>query len=305
MVDRYYKLLVSMVVPLVAAVVYFKCNHALRIAFDQFYSFNREVYPQYTSGLGENIAQPFINAVQNFFNIIANNFNAIVVGSASNPVILQLVLISLAVGLVIKLLEKKMFIEGLSLGLMMIFSATRGYGFHGLAAWYLAILIVVLYIDFLGEKSKKIGKPLLCVFAIVLASTYMDAIGNNLLYERTSVSEIDSTVVELTEQDENKDIFLDAYCCDSLYLFYKDRKPVNPAVYILPWYMDWYEKWDVDALLKKTPHIVVYDKDRAVWEISDYTYILDNELETHYTPLGEEGWKEKVWVRKESAPGKK
>lgn len=87
--------------------------------------------------------------------------------------------------------------------------------------------------------------------------------------------------------------------------FIRTEKPVNPAVYILPWYMDWYEKWDVDALLKKTPNIVVYDKDRAVWEISDYTYILDNELETHYTPLGEEGWKEKVWVRKESAPGKK
>lgn len=296
---RYYRLLIAIMIPLISAVIYFKANHALRLAFDQFYTFNREVYPKYTSGLGERIIQPFVNGIQNFFGIIADNFNAIVTASATNVTILQLSLMGMAVGIVIKLFEKKQFAAGLSLGLMMIFSATRGYGFHGLAAWYIAILIIVLYIDFLAEKSKKLGKPLLGIFAVILASTYFVAAGNNILYEQPGISELESRVIDLTEQDEDKDIFLDAYCCDSLYLFYKDRKPVNPAVYMLPWYMDWYEKSDVDALLERMPHVVVYNEDRETWGITHYTYIFDNALKTHYTRLGDEGWKYSVWIRNE------
>lgn len=296
-INRYYKLVIAITVPFISAIVYFKTNHALRLAFEQFYTFNREVYPKYMSGLGEKIVQPFVNGVQSFFNIIANNFNLIITASATNVIILQFAIIILAVGIIIKLLEQKEFIEALSLGLMMMFSATRGYGFHGLAAWYLAILIIVIYIDLLEAKFKKIGKPFLGIFAIVLSSTYFIAVGNNFLYEQESISELESRIIDMTEKDESKDIFLDAYCCDSLYLFYKDRKPVNPAVYMLPWYMDWYEKIDVDALLEKQPHIVVYNEDRATWEITHYTYIFDNELKIHYTRLGDEGWKYSVWVK--------
>lgn len=64
-------MIISVTVPVLIAVAYFKFNHALKIAFDQFYRFNREVYPKYYV-MGENLAQPFINGVQNFFSIIAN-----------------------------------------------------------------------------------------------------------------------------------------------------------------------------------------------------------------------------------------
>ena len=296
-VQRYHKLVISLVVPLLVAIAYFKANHTLKIAFDQFYTFNREVYPKYIGGLGNRVIQPFVNAVQNFFNIIANSFNGIITGSATNVVILQLILIGIAVGILVILFEKRQIVPGLSLGLMMIFSASRGYGFHGLAAWYLAILIIALYIDFMFVMSKKLGKPILVILTIILTSTYFGTVGNNLLYEQPSVSELESRVIEITEHDDSKDIFLDAYCCDSLYLFYKDRKPVNPAVYMLPWYMDWYEKWDVDALLEKLPHVVVYNEDRETWGIGHYTYIFDHELQSHYTRLGDDGWKYSVWVR--------
>ncbi len=298
-IKRYYKLFVALIVPFAAAVVYFKVNHALRIAFDQFYTFNRVVYPKYTEGLGYRISQPFINAVQHFFSVIADNFNAVVTATATNVVILQLVLMGLATGIIVALFEKKQFVPGASLGLMMVFSATRGYGFHGIAAWYLAVLIVVLYTDLLADKMKKIGKPLLGVFAVILASTFFVTVGKNLLYEQPSISELESRVVELTEQEEDKDIFIDAYGYDTLYLFYKGRRPVNPAVYMLPWYMDWYEKWNVDALLSRSPKIVVYNIERATWGLTHYTYYFDAVLNSNYTRLGDEGWRFFVWVRTE------
>lgn len=298
-INRYYRLVVALAVPFIIAVIYFKANHALGLAFEQFYTFNREVYPKYISGFGEKIIQPFVNGGQNFFNIIANNFKSIVTASATNVTILQLVLMGLAVGIIIKLFEKKQFIIGLSLGLMMVFSATRDYGFHGLAAWYLVILIIVLYIDLLVEKIKKIGKPILGIFIIILSSTYFVAVGNNLLYDQPSIAETESRVIEMTEQDENKDIFIDAFYYDSLYLYYKGRKPVNPAVYMLPWYMDWYEKSNVDALLEKLPRVVVYNEDRETWGMKHYNCVFDNELKKHYTRLGDEGWKYSVWIKNE------
>ena len=298
-IRRYSKPAVSIIVPFLAAILYFKANHALKIAFDQFYTFNREVYPKYTSGLGDRIIQPFVNAVQNFVRIIADSFNDIITASATNEVILRLVLIGLAVGIIIKLIEKKHIVQGLSLGFMMIFSATRGYEFHGLAAWYLAILIISIYIDLVFERFKKLGKPVLGIMLIILASIYFDTVGDNLLSEQQSISELESKVVEMTEQEDNKDIFLDAFCCDSLYLFYKNRKPVNPAVYMLPWYMDWYEKWDVDALLEKRPHIVVYHEERETWGITHYTYVFDTVLKQHYTRVGDDGWQCGIWLRNE------
>ncbi len=298
-IGRYYKFFISLIVPLAAAILYFKANHSLRRAFDQFYTFNREVYPKYTSGLGENIAQPFINGIQNFFNIIANNFNSIVKAEATNVTILQLVIMALAVSILIKLFERNRFTESIILLLMTIFSATRGYGFHGLAAWYIAVMIIALNTDCIKEMKPKLGKPVIGIISIILMSTYVVAVGNNLLYEQPSVSELESQVIALTENDEDKDIFLDAYCCDSIYFFYKDRKPVNAAVYMLPWYMDWYEKDDIDALNDKNPHIVVYNEDRTTWKISHYTVAFEEVLRSNYTRLGDadSGWKYSVWIR--------
>lgn len=296
---RYYKLFISLIIPFILVVIYFQVNGALQLAFEQFYTFNREVYPKYNGGIGEKISQPFVIAMQNFFNIIADNFNLVIQASATNINTLQLILMILAVVILVKLFEKKRFIESLSVGLMMIFGAIRGYGFHGLAAWYLVILLIVIYVDLLKENLKRIGPPLLGICVIILTSTYVGMVGNNILCEQKSISEIESKVIELTEKDKEQDIFLDAYWCDSLYLFYKDRKPINPAVYMLPWYMDWYEQLNVEALLEEQPSVVVYNQDRETYGITHYTNVFDNELKNHYTRMGDSGWQYSVWIKTE------
>lgn len=300
LVNRYFKFIVAITMPFIAAVIYLKTNNSLEIAFNQFYIFNREIYPKYISGFGDNIIQPFINGIQNFFIIIVDNFNSIITATATNIVILQFLIMIIAALLLIKLFGKKECLESIGLFGVMIFSATRGYGFHGLAAWYVALMIIVVNVDLISGTIQY-RKAIIGIISMFLLSTYVVNVGNNLLWKETSISELEHEIILLTEDDDNKDIFLDAYCCDSLYLFYKDRKPVNPAVYMLPWYMDWYEDDNIEALIEKKPKVVVYNEDRTCWNFSHYTVEFDMELKKLYTRLGssESDWKYSLWIRNE------
>ena len=296
-ISRYSPLIISVMVPFIAATTYFALNHSLKRAFNQFYSFNVDVYPKYMDGFGASVFQPVVYAVQNVFKIIGRNFLSFVTGKATNVAVLELFIIFIAIIILIYLLEKKQFFECAGLFFVMIFSAARGYGFHGLAAWYVAVMIIVIYTDMLSA----VGKSTLVVLSIILLSTYVGAVGNNMLYKQKSVSELESQVIALTEEDENKDIFLDAYCCDSLYFPYKGRNPVNAAVYMIPWYMEWYEADDIYALVHERPKVVVFNEDRTCWGIGHYTEAFEKELKKYYTNLGDaaSGWKHSVWIRNE------
>jgi len=307
-VKRYYKLVIALIVPLIIGIVYFAINGALGSAFEQIYTFNRAVYPKYIEGPGAETIKPFVcsigspispfvNAIQNFGIVIITNFNSLFSASATIVTILEIVLIMLAVAVLIKLFIDKKFVIGVTLACAMIFSATRGYNFHGLAAWYVMIMIIVMYADLFKEKLKKAGAPVLGVAIVILSSVFFVSVGNNLTYKQECVTELESRVVQMTEDDENKEIFHDAFRIDSIYLYYKGRKPVNRAVYMLPWYMEWYESADVADLIDNTPCVVVYDEDRETWGMTHYTNAFDNELKARYTRLGDSGWQYKVWIR--------
>lgn len=297
MIQRYYRLFVSVLIPFICAVVYFKANHSLRRAFDQFYSFNREVYSQYIGGMGENIAQPFINAYKNFFNIIANNFNSIIIAQATNVVILQLFVSVAAIVVIIRMAVRKRYTESFLLFNVMCCSATRGFGFHGLAAWYVAIFIMVTFSDF-SIKNKSIYYPVIGVTGIILFSTYVNAVADNLLYKQTAVSKIDNYIIDITEDGEK--ILIDAWCDDSLYLCFKDRYPANRVVYMLPWYMDWYEQDTIDDLLYYTPKLVVFNENSQTWKYENYANAFLQELKANYTRVSDnpdDGWPYYIWMR--------
>lgn len=298
---RYYKFVIAIIVPFISAAVYFKINGSLKRAFEQFYVFNREVYPKYVDGLGNKLIEPFVTGIQNFVSIIADNFNNIVTAKATNVQILQLIIVVLAVGFLIAMVQKKKLKEAIVLFLLMIFSATRGYGFHGLAAWYIAVMIIVLNVEIVEEKMHKLAAPLLALISIVLLSTYAINVGNNVLYEQTCVSEMESAVIDLTENLEDKDIYLDAWTSESLYYFYKDRYPVNCAVFMLPWYMDWYEKDNIYALKQRQPKVVVYSEEEEAWDYKDYSVAFVSELKNSYSRMGDDSssWQYNVWIRNE------
>lgn len=206
-----------------------------------------------------------------------------------------------AVAILIKLFNKGKRAESLAVLLMMIFAATRGYGFHGLAAWYIAVMTVAMNTDIIKELFPRVGMAAAGLIGIVLFSTYVGQVGSNLLYEPSSVSELEENVVELTEEEQDKNIYLDAYSCNPLYLYYKGRKPVNAAVYMLPWYMDWYEHDDISALEDYQPRVAVYNEDRNCWDYTHYNNKFDSTIKEKYTRLGDADseWKYSVWIRNE------
>ena len=104
---------------------------------------------------------------------------------------------------------------------------------------------------------------------------------------------------------ENQHIYINAFCFDglsqdSLYLAYKGRDNVNPAVFMLPWYMDWYEQRDVDALLTEQHRVVIYDLERVTWSYDHYNNTFDAALTSNYTRLGDSGYQYYIWVRNAS-----
>lgn len=298
-INRYYKLAVCMVIPFFSATIYFKMNHSLRRAFEQFYVFNREVYSKYTS-IGDNLFEPFIISEQNFFGIIADKFNAIIASSATNADILQFVIAAVATAVIVTMCMKKQYVESFTLFTVMIFSASRGYGFHGIAAWYVAIMIIILFgEDILNSCVRKVTLPASVIIGIYLTSIYAKNVCSNMLYEQQPISEIESRVIAIT--DENEEILIDAYCCDSIYFCYKNRYPANRACYMLPWYMDWYEQDTIDDLKNKRPRIVVYNPEQLVWSYQYYTNDFFSELRKNYMQFSEnseEEWSYMVWINK-------
>ena len=299
LINRYYKLIICIFVPFFSAVIYFKVNHALKCAFEQFYLFNREVYSKYIS-IGDNIFEPFITSEQYFFGIIADKFNAIIASTATNADILQFAIATAATAVVVTMCMKKRYVECFTLFTVMIFSAPRGYGFHGVAAWYVAIMIIVLFgEDFFNSCIRKVSVPTSVIITIILISIYAKSVGSNLLYEQQPISEIESRIIALT--NDNEKIFLNAWNMDSIYISYKTRYPVNRACYILPWYMDWYEQDTIDDLNTNNPNIVVYNPDQEVWGYKYYSNAFSTELKKNYKQFSEnpeEGWKYMVWMKK-------
>ena len=297
LLSDYCRLFVTLSIPPVLTIAYFVQNDALDLAYDQAYVFNREIYPIYYAGFGDRFFDPFIYAVKYFFEIISTNVNNIINADSEGILtILQLFLILLAVCVMIKLVEQRKYMVCISLGVMLVFSAARGYTFHGLPSWYIALLTVVLFIDLFKGRSKIVGKPVIGLLAIILTSSYFISVSNNYLNVQSLVSDIDSQIIKITENDEDRNIYLGLFATDPLYLYAKGRKPVNPLVYMLPWYMDRYETVDIEALINYMPHVVLYDEDREIWGNKSFSNGFDEVLEENYICIENGDYYGDIWV---------
>ena len=298
LVKRYAVLLICMLVPLAAGALYFLMNHALSDAFEQFYLFNRQVYADYAT-FGDNIAEPYITSVMNFPTALANRFMLMITAQASAEDVLQFAVLAAAAAALVTMCMKKRYAESLGLFLPMILSASRGYSFHGMGAFYTAVPIIAFGGEDLAKAFvRKFSVPAAVLAALMLLSPYVRTVGTNLLYEEQPVSELESRVVSMTE--ENEKILLDAYSCDTLYLLHKGHYPVNRAVYMLPWYMDWYEKDNIDDLNREKPRLVLYFQDEQLGNFKYYTNAFLTELRKNYTQLSEDpqtDWAYELWIR--------
>lgn len=94
---------------------------------------------------------------------------------------------------------------------------------------------------------------------------------------------------------------MDLYSSSSLYYAYKGRYAVNRVTYMLPWYMDWYEKDAIEDLLSYNPEVVVYKEDEEAWGYTHYAPAFVAELKEYYHRLSDnnENAGYNIWIRNE------
>lgn len=312
--DRYGKLLAVIIVPFICAIVYFRYNNVLESAYDLIYIFNREVYSHYTRsgtgftdfGYGSFILQPYFLGIKYYFSCISDNFN-LLFSNMSVSGNIQLLLVILVSIILLRFLYLKHYFLGSALFLFLCCNVTRGYAdFHGLAFWYVAVALIILYWPTLvwNYKFVETCRPVTsigaCLLIIYCLSSYVNNFCTNLFCQQKTISALEQYVVSVTE--ENECVFIDTYTSDSIYLLYKKRYPVNRLTYFLPWYMAWYERVAVEDLYVYKPDILIYNPDLVVWSVhTGYTPFFRKVAEENYKQLSEssgDGWKYCVWIRK-------
>lgn len=304
LVSRYWKLLTAVAIPLMMALAYFRINDSLQKAVEQSYSFNREIYTNYGIGtIGQSVISPFVFSFRNFFDIITDHFNSLMNAHASTSIVLQLIILITAAAILVGMLMKRKFLKPALLFCVLCFAGARGNNdFHFLAAWCIAIMIIVLFYDELFESLHKVSIALLVIVGVYSSSIYVHSVGDNLLYKQKSVTEFEHYMISVTVPYE-KMIFDATSCkpwsemCNSLYLLYKKRDIVNRLQYILPWYMDWYEQDTIDDLEKNKPNYVFFCNG---WGSEPYASSLMKKLNQNYQKNSDKqdgAWGSCVWKR--------
>jgi hypothetical protein len=295
---RYLALFVCAVIPGMLGIIYFKANHALGYAFDQMYRFNREVYTHYQT-MGSSILEPFFSGVSSLFeqfteSVLAFGSSYDLKASHVLTILLVLLYVGYAIDRTVRKKQNPLFY--LWLTFMICAGAARGVDdWHGQTFWALLVVILVvlvLPVAQFAESRIRVGAAAFCL--CFLASVYLTQLHEMITDEQQTVSYLDPIILEQTEEGE--DIFIDAYCDDSIYLLAKGRYPVNRAVYCLPWYMDWYEDWNLADLKNEQPRVVVWDPDESCWNVMHYAVELNAYINKHYERIDDGAL---VWIRKE------
>lgn len=294
---RYLKLSIALCVPLLFVTGYFILNDSLGRAFDLFYSFNREVYSRYTGGFGNSVFALFVYSFQSFFDTVVNDINLLMNAKATTTIVLQLIILITVSSIIVCMLRRRLYLKSVILFLILCSAGFRGYdNYHGLAVWYIAIMVIVLFYDELFDSLPKARVPLLSVVAIYSLSVFIHNLGDNLLYEQKSVSDLDCFIVSST--DENEKILVDHWEINVPYLLYKNREIINRVPYIMPWYVDWYEKDLIEDLKKNKTRYVVFNEDANWWGHTHFANNFVTVLKQNYTRLSNspaDGWKYHIW----------
>ncbi len=297
---RYVKLGVVSAIPFGCFVIYFWMQGALGLAYDFAYRFNREVYTIYNGGMGESVVEPYMIGVKTFWLTIKENLNALSAEVTTEAVLMVLIAALVGVILIYLLLRKRFFLS-VVLFLFLSCNLTRGYGFHSMAFWYVAIAVIFLC------WPKAPGKKVMAVYAILLAAlalyfvpVYAGNVSENLFKEQEKITDNEHFIVSITEDQES--IFLDTTWTDSIYLLYKNRYPVNRITYNLPWYMDWCEEMAIEDLTTEMPRVMIYNPDLDVWGTTQFTPDLHEAASQYYNRLplvDDEVWRQCIWIRKD------
>ena len=278
---RYYRLLISLIVPAIAIVAYFVANSALQAAYEQAFLFNTQVYPSYyASGYGSNILAPFVQGVGNFLAAIKDNVAAIAKLKIEFSSVFCLLAITLSIYTIFKQLRDKNYIIGFVLLMVICFSFSRE-NFHAVATWAMMLFSSVILFPNIKKRIPEWQWFIIAPVVLYLFIPYYDQVKSAVLYQQPPISKLEKAFIDNTSG--NGYVGIDTYISDSLYFQYKNRKVANRNAYILPWYMAWYEGSVIDDFNEHQPSILIYNPDTSVWGIKYFSPRLTEYVEQNYT----------------------
>ncbi len=310
MLGRYCKLILAIVIPPVAAVLYFYVNHALKEGYRQAYLFNRELFPDYLGSMGGSPLEPAVQMFQNMFSFIDGSVQQIINSQAAREILPQLIILLTAMSVLGIALYRRRYLESLLLWIVLCSTAVRGLdSIHGMPAWYVAVMIIIVMTQTpRREKAGSEGEDVragsgkakvaaVSALVVYLCSFYVSLVGENLLSKPKSISELQRVVIAETEYGDP--VMIDAYRQEPLYFLYRGRELANKTAYMLPWYMDWYEQDTINEIVEKRPRAVVFKEDRETWGYTNYARGVAKELKKSYHRISDDpddGWMYMVWL---------
>lgn len=294
-VIRYWKLVISCMIPFGLLLIYFIATKSLTEFYEQSFKFNTEVYSYYMpNGFGANVIQPFFFGITNFIQIIPNAVQKILNSQEIIISIVNIILTTTFMIVLIDMIRKKEYIKPVILALFVSFGLSRtNETFHIIAAWASLLTVILICFDWQKYKKNSITKIILGILILFIAGSYMENCTIYFFKKPEAITSLDQKVI--SETSEGEEIFYDIYSNSSVYLIYKNRLPINRLGFILPWYMDWYEVDTITDLSSKKPRLVIYDEELKAWGISGYDDYLKKYLHENYEQTPEIS---KLWIIK-------
>lgn len=299
LIKKYILMVLIIALPTVLFLIYYAQIDVLRGFIAWAYHFNREVYPRYIGGYGDNPLSALFQGISGLASALSiEQFSTTAIVNATFLVILVLFLIE-------KYRENHDVIYALGIILYIIACGSREtFGFHGLAAISVIGCIDSFYlckhVPLLWEKVKisriKIGLFIfICAF---LTSNYLSKLPSALSFTTTEYINTKSTAYALGAiTDKNERVGFASL--DYTSLLQAEVLPASFGCSDLPWYWEWCGTQEIAELNANMPRAFYYAPSNTWgYKFNDYAPEITQLINENYKSLGSLGYSS-VYVLKD------
>ncbi len=284
---KYTLLIVCCVAPWLLLCIIYLAAGVLDDFYYGAYYLNREIYPAYLGGYGDDILSAIYGGVPEIAGYFGNTLSGLFNNSFEMSNFILLLSLCIAVGYIIYHIVEKDKKEGLLWILMLVESATRGvFNFH--STHFVALIAMICAICFFDtkpaqEKSRKtsivnsVKYGLVCILSVVYVSDTSAFFTINLSSEK---SETAIMLEKILSEDEG------VWCCQlaNNYVYIESgRYPYKTLA--VPWFWDAYGQQMLDEFGDEPPRVCILNDNLEVWghNVNDYAPGLISYVNEHYT----------------------
>lgn len=288
LIKKYKKLIVIIAVPWIILLLHFIRTHTVSEFIYGAYTINREVYPKYNGGLGDNVLTTFLQPIQVFFE---TTFNLLNNQGMSYALWVQVIFLICVFFFIYKMYEKNGILVALTLYLFVGSLAIRGvFNFHSTHFVEVGALIIAYVLYTFGyrnkEKFSNIGSMkqiiIISVFVVSISGCFKDVTKVTTIDFEESINGTSEVIKDITDDDES--IWTIVFCNDIIML--ADRTTVGGAV-STPWTWEEYGRIQFATLIENPPRVAYYYDGFEVWGHKQEVFAPEAiaYLKTNYTQL--------------------